>query len=440
MSMRDLPSVDRLVRSLDSDLPRALLTEVARSSIDEARDLISVGKEADATAIAASRVRMLQAARKTRVINATGVLLHTNLGRAPIPAEAADKGAASATGYGNLEFDLSTGKRGSRTGYLKALLAAITGAGAAMVVNNNAGALFLTLMALGDGGQVPVARGELIEIGGSYRLPELMEASGVDLVEVGTTNRTRAADYRKAAKPALLLKIHPSNYQVSGFTEEASLEQLAELGSDFGVPLVFDAGSGLVDSACPWVSGPPPPWLSDEPGVLQALQAGADLVMFSGDKLFGGPQAGIIVGRADLISRLESHPVARALRIDGPTAAALTVVAESYASGTAAELPFWRMALCAEADLRQRSTALLEKVGSGEIIESFSTPGAGSVPGGRIPGPAVAFKHAGLHERLLTADPPVVARTEKGMVLIDLRSVDPDDDRALATVLEAACR
>ena len=440
MPMRDLPSVDRLLRSLQTDLPRALITDVARAAIDEAREAISAGGEADATEIAAARVRDLQAARKTRVINATGVLLHTNLGRAPIPRAAAGAGSEAATGYGNLEFDLSTGKRGSRTGYLKSLFAAITGAEVAMVVNNNAGALFLTLIALAGGRPVPVARGELIEIGGSYRLPELMEASGVQLVEVGTTNRTRAVDYRKAADPALLLKIHPSNYRVSGFTEEASIEELAGLGRELGVPLAFDAGSGLIDDTCPWAPGPPPVWLSDEPGVVQSLEAGADLVMFSGDKLLGGPQGGIIVGRADLVARLESHPVARALRVDGATGAALTVVAEAYAAGTAADLPFWRMALGSDDDLRQRSASLVAAIGSGEIVESSSTPGAGSVPGGQIPGPAIAFDQGGLYEELLAGHPPIVGRREQGRLLLDLRSVDPADDAALISRLEAACR
>lgn len=440
MPMRDLPSVDRLVRSIESSLPRALLTEIARAAIDAAREEIGAGGDMDPSTRALESVRSLEAARLRGVINATGVLLHTNLGRAPLPHAAAEAARQAATGYGNLEFDTETGKRGSRAGYLTRLLATVTGAEAAVVLNNNAGALFLALMALGHGREVPVSRGELIEIGGSYRLPELMAASGVRLVEVGTTNRTRVSDYRVANDPALVLKVHPSNYRVSGFTEEANLEELAGLARELSVPLVFDAGSGLIDSTCPWVAGPPPAWVLGEPGVVQALAAGADLVMFSGDKLYGGPQAGIVVGSAELVGRLKSHPVARALRVDGPTIAALTAVTEAYASGAAGTLPFWRMALASVDDLQRRSDALIEAAGAGVIVESGSTPGAGSVPGASIPGPAIAFEDGRMFERLIGGDPPVIGRREEGRLLIDLRSVDPSDDASVAAAVVAACR
>jgi L-seryl-tRNA(Ser) seleniumtransferase len=445
MTLRDLPSVDRVVQSLPDQLPAALSTDIARAAVGSARSAILAGEAADALAIAASAAGRLVRSRPTRVINATGVLLHTNLGRAPLHARAVAAAAEAAAGYGNLEIDLADGRRGGRGRYVTTLLTALTGGEAAHVVNNNAGALFLALAALGAGGSVPVSRGELIEIGGSYRLPELMAASGVALREVGTTNRTRAADYRAACDDTtrMLLKVHPSNYRVTGFTEEASLEQLRELATGSGVPLVFDAGSGLLDTRAPWLPGPPPPWLAGEPGVRQSLEAGADLVMFSGDKLLGGPQAGIIVGRRSVVDRVRTHPVSRAMRIDGPSLAALAVTLEEYARGTAGSLPFWAMATAAPASLRERIDVLIERSGLTAVVEDgVSTVGAGSVPGSEVPSPVmvVAGNADGLFLRLLSAQPaPVVARREDGRLVIDLRAVDPDDDADLATSL-AACR
>ena len=284
MDLRDLPSVDRLVGMLTPELPRPILTDIARAAIDHARRLISDGGHADPAADAAEVAESLHRSRPRGVINATGVILHTNLGRAPIHPKAADVAAWTSTGYANVELDLSTGDRGGRTAYLDALLTTITGAEAALVVNNNAAALYLTLSALAHEREVPVSRGELIEIGGSYRLPELMAASGCTLVEVGTTNRTRIGDYATALSEntAMLLKVHPSNYRVAGFSEEASLSELVGLGDDSGIPVAFDIGSGLIDSRAPWLGGPPPAWLAGEPGVRQSVEAGAHLSMFSG--------------------------------------------------------------------------------------------------------------------------------------------------------------
>jgi len=316
-----------------------------------------------------------------------------------------------AVGYGNTELNLTSGDRGGRAGYLHRLLSMITGAEAALVVNNNAGGLLLSLMALAPERQVPVSRSELIEIGGAYRLPELMAVSGARLVEVGTTNRTRPEDYRRALCPetALLLKVHPSNYRIMGFSEEATLPELSQIAASAGIPLVFDAGSGLVDERVPWWAGPPPSWLADEPGVVQSLERGADLVLFSGDKLFGGPQAGVIVGKEELVSRLRRHPAARALRIDGATTSALVATAEAYADGRAGDLPFWQMAGLDRTVLEERVRRVIEAGQiEADIEEGGATPGAGSVPGSTIPGPVMAIRGQAdqMFSRLLSGDPP----------------------------------
>jgi L-seryl-tRNA(Ser) seleniumtransferase len=447
MELRDLPSVDRLVGDLASDLPRPVVTDIARASIEAARAALLAGGEADPSADARRAMAALERARPRGVINATGVLLHTNLGRAPIHPKAADVAAWTATGYSNVEIDLGDGGRGGRTTYLEALLTTITGAEAALAVNNNAAALFLTLIALAGGGEVPVSRGELIEIGGSYRLPELMDASGCRLVEVGTTNRTRIGDFRNAVsdETALLLKVHPSNYRVAGFSEDAPLEDMVALGREASLPVVFDIGSGLIDDRVPWLQGPPPQWLSDEPGVRQAIDAGVDLAMFSGDKLFGGPQAGIIVGRQDQIQRLRRHPVSRAMRLDGASLNALAITAEIYAEGRAVELPFWQMATTAVDDLERRCIRVAERLDSEcEIVDAFSTIGAGSVPGSEVPSRVMSFDGPNvdrLHLELLAGKVPVVARRDRGRLLIDLRSVHPSIDGILVrTLTEALAR
>lgn len=444
MDLRDLPSVDRLVGDLTSDLPRSVLTDIARAAIEAARTAILAGGEADAAGAAARSAASLHRARPRGVINATGVLLHTNLGRAPIHPKAADVAAWTATGYSNLEIDIADGGRGGRTAYLEALLTTITGGEAALAINNNAAALFLTLMALARGRQVPVSRGELIEIGGSYRLPELMDASGCQLIEVGTTNRTRIGDFRAAIgdETAMLLKVHPSNYRVAGFSEEAPLEEMVALGEETSLPTVFDIGSGLIDDRAPWLDGPPPKWLADEPGVRQSIEAGADLAMFSGDKLFGGPQAGIIVGRQDLIGQLKRHPVSRAMRLDGASLNALVITAEMYAEGRAAELPFWEMAITPAVELDRRCTQIAERLDSDcEVIDSFSTVGAGSVPGSEVPSRVMSFGGPDidrLYLELLSGQVPVVARRDRGRLLIDLRAVHPSIDGILIRTLTEA--
>lgn len=437
MDLRSLPAVHRLADGLG--LPRDLAISVARAAVDRARTRIEAGEDADAAAFAAADAAALVRARPRSVINATGILLHTNLGRAPLHPEAAAAAREAATSYGNVEFDLGAGVRGGRGRWLQRLLVDLTGAEAALVVNNNAGGLLLALMALAGGRQVPVSRGELIEIGGSYRLPELMAASGAVLVEVGTTNRTRIADYRAAvgADTAALLKVHPSNYRVEGFTEEAGIDELGTLGTEVGVPVVHDVGSGLLDATTPWLPGGPPDWLGDEPGVVQSL-AHADLVLCSGDKLLGGPQAGILVGSEDVVAAMRSHPVARALRVPGPTLAALSATLELYADGRAHEIPFWSMARTDTETLAHRVEVVAAAAG-GEVQVGAGSVGGGSVPGSQLPGPVVVLDHGDRRWRaLLDGDPPIVARRDAGRLVVDLRAVPPEADGLVAERLAAS--
>ena len=447
--LRRLPSVDALAGQIVADLvagfPPVLAVEVARRSIDQARSAALEGKYLDPVAIARRDAKRFSKTRLRRVINATGVLLHTNLGRAVLHTEAASAARQASLGYGNLEFDLAEGRRGSRGAYLSGLMSRLTGAESALVVNNNAAALFLVLHTLASGGSVPVSRGELIEIGGSYRLPDLMASSGARLVEVGTTNRTRIADYASAldGDSRMLLKVHPSNYRVMGFAEEADLGELVELGTREDLPVVYDVGSGLLDSDVPWVAGPPPPWIGDEPGVRQVLARGADLVMFSGDKLFGGCQAGVIVGSSGLVARLKASPVARAVRIDGPTIAALGRTAELYAEGRGGEIPFWDMVTRPVEDLAARLESIATAARVPPTVRlSEGMIGAGSVPGMTVPSPVLVVGGSGenLWPRLLEADPAVVARRSAGDLLIDVRAVAEEEDAQLADSLRAVCR
>lgn len=447
--LRRLPSVDALSARITSDLtpglPAVLAVEIARRSIDAARSAAFEGRYVDPAALAVREARRYSDGRIRRVINATGVLLHTNLGRAVIHHEAAAEAADASLGYSNLEFDLGEGRRGSRGTYLSRLFSRLTGAEAALIVNNNAAALFLVLHTLALGGSVPVSRGELIEIGGSYRLPDLMLASGARLLEVGTTNRTRILDYETALRSdsRMLLKVHPSNYRVVGFSEETRLGELVELGRRKDLPVVYDVGSGLLDAGVPWVEGPPPAWIGDEPGVRQVLDAGADLVTFSGDKLFGGCQAGVIAGRAALISRLKASPVARAVRVDGATVAALSRTAELYAEGRALEIPFWRMVTQPVEVLARRLEAIAAEAGVPPVVRmSEAMIGAGSVPGMTVPSPVLVIEGRGedIWPRLLETDPAVVARRSAGDLIVDARAVGEDDDATLAGLLGAACR
>jgi L-seryl-tRNA(Ser) seleniumtransferase len=415
------PSVDALARSLGaSGLPHALCVDIAREAI-------AAGEfdPADALARATAFGRGLLGP----VINATGVLLHTNLGRAPLaithPAQAF-----------TVEFDLATGERGSRQAAVGQLFARLCGAEAAMVVNNNAAAVLLVVAAMAYDRQVLVSRGESVEIGGAFRVPEVMEQSGATLVDVGTTNRTRLADYRrglqrKGADVAMTLKVHPSNYRVEGFVEETSVAELATLD----VPVVADIGSGLIDANCPWLGGPPPAWLAGEPAARQCIADGAALVTFSGDKLLGGPQAGIIAGGADLVAACGRHPLARALRPGAHVLAALQKVALSYLARTVtADIPFWQMAATPLEALRARADTIVAAAGCGEVVATDAIPGAGSAPGVTIP--SFGIRLTGDHlTTLRSAAVPIIARSRESATLLDLRSVSPADDEAIVSAL-----
>ncbi len=442
MSLRDLPSVDAVVRELDTNLPAQLVTHLVRGVLEEVRATILSGGDTDPSAAIREVVARLELAQHRRIVNATGVLLHTNLGRAPLHPDALQAAHEAAAGYGNLEYDLHSRQRGGRGRFLAWQLTALVGAEDAFVVNNNAAALLLALTALAPSGVVPVSRGELIEIGGSYRLPELMAASGARLVEIGTTNRTRLSDYAAVAgEAALILKVHPSNYRVVGFAEDTPSPDLVDLAAKSGVPFAYDIGSGLLDADIPWLTGPPPAWLAGEPGVRQEVAGGTDLVLFSGDKLLGGPQAGIVVGRADLIEKMKRHPIARAVRADGATMAALSATLDLYLNGAGASIPFWEMATRPEAVLADRLAAILEISGlQGTIGPGASLLGAGSVPGLEIPTPTATLDGSADHiwNLLLTASPPILARRESGSVVLDLRAVDPDDDPHIAKTLAGA--
>jgi L-seryl-tRNA(Ser) seleniumtransferase len=412
------PSVDALARSLDDlDLPHALL-------VDAAREAIAAGDPDSAR----QRAESVAAALLGPVINATGVLLHTNLGRAPIGQ--APRGDRGPVRYSNLELDLATGHRGSRHRHAAALLARAAGAEAALVVNNGAAAVLLVLAALAGGRGVVVSRGELVEIGGGFRIPEIMAASGARLIEVGTTNRTRLADYERAVgeDTALVLKVHQSNYRLVGFTESVPVAGLAGLGR----PVVADIGSGLLDSATPWLAGGPPSWLTGEPAARQTLAAGAALVTFSGDKLLGGPQAGVVAGRSSLVAACGRHPLARALRPGGLVLEALQRTALAYLRRDGDAIPFWDMATRSLAGLRSRAEALA--IHAGDAVDCASVPGGGSLPGLEIPSAGVRL--AGDHAAALRAwDPPIVARVHGGATVLDLRTVDPADDEVLAKAL-----
>jgi L-seryl-tRNA(Ser) seleniumtransferase len=413
------PSVDALARSLaGSGLPHPICVELAREAI-----------AASEVSSAADRAERFRRTLLTPVVNATGVLLHTNLGRAPVQFEQSARPL-------NVEFDLLTGERGSRQRAVGQLFAMLCHAESAMLVNNNAAAVLLVTAALASNRQVLVSRGESVEIGGSFRIPEVLEQSGATLVDVGTTNRTRLSDYRRAltrrqADVAMVLKVHPSNFRVAGFVETTSVEQLATLD----VTVVADIGSGLIDATCPWLPGPPPAWLADEPAAVQTLAAGADLVTFSADKLLGGPQAGIIAGSAELVAACSRHPLARALRPGGLTLSALQATALSYLHRRAADdLPFWRMVATSVAQLRTRAEAISAQCPAAVAVATEALPGAGSAPGATMPSYGLQLEGDRL-DALRSQNPPIIARVRDGHTYLDLRSVEPHDDQLLVAAL-----
>jgi L-seryl-tRNA(Ser) seleniumtransferase len=429
-SLRDLPSVDRLLA--DERLaaePHELALAAARTVLEQARTEIRAGR--DPGPLVDAVLEELTRARRPslrRVLNATGVLVHTNLGRAPLAAAALERVAAVGRGYSNLEYDLAHGERGSRQDHLSELLCRLTGAEAALVVNNNAAAVLLALAALGEGREVVVSRGELIEIGDGFRIPDVLARSGARLVEVGTTNRTRAADYERAIGPetALLLRVHQSNFRVVGFAELPTLGELAEIARRHELPLVDDLGSGALTA------------LGDEPTPAESLRAGADLVSFSGDKLLGGPQAGIVVGRTELVERLRRHPLQRALRADKLTLAALegTLALALAPESAAREIPVLRMFHEPLADVRARAERLAELV-DGEVEETVARVGGGALPLAELPSAACAVEEA-LAEKLRLGDPPVVGVVRDGRTLLDCRTLADVEVDEVASAVQAA--
>jgi L-seryl-tRNA(Ser) seleniumtransferase len=426
VELRDLPSVDELAR--ESTDPLAV--DAARAVIERARKTIrGGGKPGDLTALLHDELRAVRRPALRRVLNATGVIVHTNLGRAPLAAAALDHAVEAARGYSNLEYDLGEGRRGSRQDHVASILRRLTGAEAALVVNNNAGALLLALAALAEGRDVIVSRGELIEIGDGFRIPDVLARSGARLVEVGTTNRTRASDYEHAIdeRTALLLRVHQSNFRIVGFTEQPSLEDLAGVARTSSLPLLDDLGSGaLLD-------------LSDEPTARASLAAGADLVCFSGDKLLGGPQAGIVAGRADLVERLRRHPLHRALRIDKLSLAALegTLLLYLEPERALAEVPVLRMLHERIEAVHARAERLAAVLG-GEVEETVARVGGGALPLHELPSFACAVEES-LAAPLREHEPAVVGIVRDGRLLLDCRTLaEAELDEVAAAV--AACR
>jgi L-seryl-tRNA(Ser) seleniumtransferase len=426
MELRDLPSVDELARSSDDPLA----VDAARAVIARARETIQRGGDpGDLSVLLHEELDGARRPALRRVLNATGVIVHTNLGRAPLAAAALERAVEATRGYSNLEYDLDEGRRGSRQDHVTGILRRLTGAQAAIVVNNNAGALLLALAALAEGRDVIVSRGELIEIGDGFRIPDVLTRSGARLVEVGTTNRTRAADYQHAIdeRTALLLRVHQSNFRVVGFAEQPSLGELATVARSASLPLLDDLGSGaLLD-------------LSDEPTARASLAAGADLVCFSGDKLLGGPQAGIVAGRADLVERLRRHPLHRALRIDKLSLAALegTLLLYLDPERALAEVPVLRMLREPAEIVRARAERLAAAVG-GEVEETVGRVGGGALPLHELPSFACAVEES-LAAPLRLREPAVIGIVRDGRLLLDCRTLaDAELDEVAAAI--AACR
>jgi L-seryl-tRNA(Ser) seleniumtransferase len=428
LRLRDLPSVDELARAARfSGFPRALVVDAARTALARAREEIQAGHDPGELAQRMSdELERADQPRLRRVLNATGVIVHTNLGRAPLAAAALDRVREIGAGYSSLEYDLAEGARGSRQDHVAPLLRGLTGAEAALVVNNNAAALLLCLAALAEGREVLVSRGELIEIGDGFRIPDVLARSGARLVEVGTTNRTRVADYERSvgSETAVLLRVHQSNFRVVGFTERPRLGELAALARRHGLLLLDDLGSGAIEA------------VEDEPSVRESLARGADLVCFSGDKLLGGPQAGIVLGRADLIERLRGHPLQRALRADKLTLAALEGTLALYLDpeGGGRELPVLRMLGEQAERVRARAERLAARVG-GEIEATVARVGGGALPLAELPSFACAVEE-GLAAALRTADPPVIGVVRDGRTLLDCRTLaDAEVDEVAAAVI-----
>ncbi len=449
--LRQIPAVDELLsrealRALETRVGRRLLVDATRKVLQSLRGRISSGSLANVSLemlekeiIAATEATVEFSLRP--VINATGVILHTNLGRAPLAREAVEHLVEAATRYSNLEYDLERGERGKRDTHTDRLFGQLLGAERTLVVNNNAAAVFLALNTLAEGGEVIVSRGELIEIGGSFRIPDICAKSGAVLREVGTTNRTRAADYAAAIneRTRILLRVHPSNFRIVGFTERPALEEIVELGRKHRLNVLEDLGSGcLVDLE--------PLGVRDEPPAELSLKAGVDVVTFSGDKLLGGPQAGILVGRREPLEKIRKNPLFRALRVDKLTIAALEATIGLYLRGDTAAIPALRMIQTSPEEVARRAERLADRVSGragvqAKLLEGESVIGGGSTPGQSLPTKLIAISHTRHNAQALEAllrrnVPPLIARVEQDQVVLDLRTVFEDQDEEIAKALE----
>ena len=449
--LRQIPSVDELLdgialRQIEAELGHRVLVQATRAVLQNVREGMTKGtiKTFSSEGLEEEIARAahgLAAYSLQPVINATGVLLHTNLGRAPLAPKAVEHIKEIAGRYSNLEYDLEAGKRGKRDTHTDRLFAELVGAERTLVVNNNAAAVFLTLNAVAEGGEVVVSRGELIEIGGSFRIPDICAKSGAVLKEVGTTNRTRLADYAGAVNEntRALMRVHPSNFRVVGFTERPEIGELAGLAHQHQLPLIEDLGSGcLIDLS--------PLGIQDEPPVGASLKAGSDVVTFSGDKLLGGPQAGLVCGKRDILDRIRRNPLFRALRVDKLTIAALEATIRLYLDGELDAIPVLRMMRLPLEELAGRATSLAAKLAkisaiSAQVEDGESVIGGGSTPGQSLPARLVAVRHSSLGPQDLEAAlrrnrPPIIARVEHNRLLLDLRTVLDDQDAAIAQAFE----
>ncbi|MFC1994460.1 L-seryl-tRNA(Sec) selenium transferase [Chloroflexota bacterium] len=448
---RSLPSVDSLlleqsIKELEDVYAHSMLVDLVRQCLKEVRSSIKGGQPPppfkDIVQTICNRAQSMLLPSPRSVINATGVIIHTNLGRAPLSREAIEAIEQISRGYSNLEFDLNTGKRGSRHSHVERLLCQVTGAESALVVNNNASAVLLTLSALARRKEVIVSRGQAVEIGGEFRIPDVMRQSGAKLVEVGTTNRSYVVDYEQAITPrtAALLQVHSSNFKMLGFTHAASLEELIQLGEKNGLIVLDDLGSGCLLDTTKF-------GLNPEPTVQDSIHLNIDLAMFSGDKLLGGPQAGIVVGKKQLVDKLKKHPLARAVRIDKLSLAGLAATLVHYLKGEAlSKVPVWRMISASQEQVGERARQWVQALGDiAELVTGESMVGGGSLPGSTLPTTLVAITSVGqgkrrnsakeLAQRLRLQDPLIVGRIHEDRLFLDPRTVLPEEDEAVIRAL-----
>ena len=444
-SLRNLPSVESLLQDaadLIDSYGRPLTLDALRSTLDDIRARFKTNPElalpSDEEILSRAESRLSAWTQPTLipVINATGVIIHTNLGRAPLSKATIAAMQTTAQGYSNLEYDLGKGKRGSRLLHAESVLQKLTGAEAAVVVNNNASAVMLTLAALSNRKRAIIARSQLVEIGGGFRVPDVMKQSGAKLVEVGTTNRVHLRDYEEAVSEptGVVMRAHRSNFKIIGFTEEPELRDIVNVAHKADVPVVDDLGSGSFLDTAKY-------GLAHEPTVQESLDAGVDVVCFSGDKLLGGPQAGIIVGRKDLIAKIKKHPLARAVRADKVALAGITATLLHYLKDEAErEIPIWRMISMTRKQVKARAEAWRDALGQGEVVESESTVGGGSLPGESMKTWVLALDVKSPDKfiaKLRASNPPLIARTENDRVLLDPRTVLPEQDETLLSILKS---